>query len=63
MPADLAAGYCGEKTAKDFLSRVGSEYPEPKVNQGRRKLWLKMDLDRAMGLDEAGAPVDAANFL
>lgn len=50
MPADLAAGYCGEKSAGAFLRRVGGEYPEPAVSKGRRRLWLRKDLDRAMGL-------------
>ena len=48
MSAELAAGYCGESTVEAFLKRVGSEYPEPRVHEGRRRLWLKDDLDRAM---------------
>ena len=48
MPAAIAAGYCGERTVEAFLKRVGSEYPEPRVHEGRRKLWLKDDLDRAI---------------
>ena len=48
MTADLAATYCGEPTANAFLKRVGSEYPKPRVNDGRRKLWLKDDLDQAI---------------
>jgi hypothetical protein len=32
MPAELAATYCGEPTVKSFLKRVGSEYPQPRVN-------------------------------
>ena len=54
MPADLAAGYCGESSAQSFLRRVGRDYPAPAVNQGRRKLWLREDLDRAMGLSGHG---------
>lgn len=50
MSAAYCAGYCGEPSADAFLSRVGSEYPQPVVNDGRRKLWLRDDLDRAMGL-------------
>ena len=49
MPADLAAGYCGETTTDAFLKLVGKEYPDPIVNQGRRRLWLKTDLDKAIG--------------
>ncbi len=45
MGADLAAGYCGEKTVGEFLRRVGKDYPEPRVKQGRRRLWLIDDLD------------------
>jgi len=48
MPADLAAGYCGEDSVEAFMKRVGSEYPQPRVNDGRRKLWLRDDLDRAI---------------
>jgi hypothetical protein len=49
MGADLAAGYCGETTVAAFVRRVRSgEYPAPAVNSGRRRLWLKDDLDRAM---------------
>ena len=50
MNARLAAGYVGEDTAEAFLKRVGPEYPEPRVNNGRRKLWLRDDLDRSMGI-------------
>jgi hypothetical protein len=46
--AELAAVYCGEPTTCAFLKRVGKEYPQPYVNQGRRKLWLRDDLDRAL---------------
>jgi hypothetical protein len=61
MPADYAAGYCGEPSAEAFLKRVGSEYPQPKVNDGRRKLWLRDDLDRAIGVKSADTDiVDAA---
>lgn len=48
MPADLAAGYCGERNVEDFLKRVGREYPNPRVKEGRRQLWLIDDLDRAI---------------
>lgn len=55
MNAQLAAGYCGEPSSEAFISRVGSEYPRPRVNGKRRKLWLRDDLDRAMGVPSAGA--------
>lgn len=48
MPAALAAGYCGETTVEGFLTRVGKEYPWPRVKEGRRQLWLREDLDRAI---------------
>lgn len=60
MPAPYAAGYCGEPSAEAFLSRVGSEYPQPVVNDGRRKLWLRDDLDRAIGVPSAGLDVEDA---
>src|SRR5437764_412764 len=41
MGADLAAGYCGEPSVDAFLKRVGREYPRPRVNEGRRRLWLR----------------------
>lgn len=64
MPAALAAGYCGEATVEAFTARVGSEYPRPVVNDGRRKLWLRDDLDRSMGIkDEEAAEQDAAEVL
>jgi hypothetical protein len=48
MCAELAAAYCGESTVDAFLGRVGKEYPHPRVNEGRRRLWLRDDLDRAI---------------
>jgi hypothetical protein len=48
MPADLAAGYVGERTVGDFLKRVGKGYPLPRVAEGRRQLWLIDDLDKAI---------------
>jgi hypothetical protein len=49
----MAAGYCDERSAEAFLSRVGTEYPEPVVKAGRRQLWLKDDLDRAIKVGRA----------
>ena len=48
MPVEIAAGYCGEPSAEAFISRLGKEYPQPTVNEGRRRLWLRDDLDRAI---------------
>jgi hypothetical protein len=48
MPATLAAGYCGESYVEDFLERVGKGYPQPRVAEGRRQLWLRDDLDAAI---------------
>ena len=36
---------CGEPTVEDFLKRVGEEYLNPRVKEGRRQLWLIDDLD------------------
>src|SRR6266853_639767 len=51
MRAEIAAGYCGEPTVDAFLKRVGSEYPQPRIKEGRRQLWLRDDLDRAIAPD------------
>lgn len=51
MRAEIAAGYCGEPTVEAFLKRVGSEYPQPRIKEGRRMLWLRDDLDRAIAPD------------
>lgn len=59
MPADLAAGYCGETTVEGFLKRVGKEYPRPQIKEGRRQLWLIDDLDRAIA-PRQHCPRDAA---
>ena len=48
MPADIAAAYCGEDTVEAFLKRVGTEYPRPRIADGRRRLWLRDDLDAAI---------------
>lgn len=54
----MAAAYVGESSANTFLRRVGTEYPAPAVDdgtgKGRRLLWLKADLDRAIGATEFG---------
>jgi hypothetical protein len=56
MCAELAAAYCGEQTVQGFMRRVGSEYPLPRIREGRRQLWLRDDLDQAiLPPDLAGA--------
>jgi hypothetical protein len=63
MGADLAAGYCGESTVEAFLKRVGREYPNPRVNDGRRRLWLRDDLDAAILPPELTRVADVAEDL
>lgn len=60
MMAEMAAAYCGEKHVQDFLERVGTTYPNPRVVEtARRKFWYKADLDKAMGigLEEIGSGI------
>jgi hypothetical protein len=61
MPADLAAGYVGENSVEGFLKRIGKDYPCPRVCEGRRQLWLRDDLDRA--ILPSAYPADAAEDL
>jgi hypothetical protein len=50
LRVELAAGYVGEKTIAAFVGRVRKgEYPAPTVSCEKRQLWLKDDLDRAIG--------------
>jgi hypothetical protein len=63
MTADLAATYCGEPSASAFLKRVGMEYPHPRINDGRRRLWLKDDLDKAIVPEEFAEARDVAEDL
>ncbi len=63
MSAGLAAAYCGEKNVDAFLGRVGTEYPQPRVNEARRQLWLKDDLDKAILPPELTPVVDVAEDL
>ena len=63
MGADLAAGYCGEPSIDAFLERVGREYPLPRVNEGRRRLWLRDDLDSAILPPELTRVADVAEDL
>jgi hypothetical protein len=43
-----------------FLARVGNDYPLPRVSDGRRKLWLRDDLDSAILPDELRHVADVA---
>jgi hypothetical protein len=63
MGAELAAGYCGEPTAEAFIARVGREYPQPRINEGRRRLWLRDDLDSVILPPELARVADVAEDL
>jgi hypothetical protein len=63
MGADLAAGYVGESSVEAFLSRVGSEYPAPRIAEGRRRLWLRDDLDAVILPAELARVADVAEDL
>ena len=60
MGVELAAAYCGEPTVDAFMKRVGLEYPQPRVNEGRRRLWLRDDLDQAILPAELAHVTDVA---
>jgi hypothetical protein len=63
MSVEIAAAYCGEPTAEAFMSRVGKEYPQPRVSEGRRRLWLRDDLDAAILPPELAMVRDVAEDL
>jgi hypothetical protein len=63
MGAELAAAYRGEPTVDAFMKRVGKEYPQARVNDGRRRLWLRDDLDRAILPPELAVARDIAEDL
>jgi hypothetical protein len=64
LHVELAAGYVGEKTVAAFVRRVrNGEYPAPIVSSGNRNLWLRDDLDRAIGPMGAQAVTDVAGDL
>lgn len=65
MNAEIAAAYCGEASTRAFLGRVGpdKEFPLPRVSEGRRVLWLKDDLDKAMSPGGIEAERDVAKDL
>ena len=45
------------------MKRVGREYPHPRVNDGRRKLWLRDDLDQAILPSDLATARDLAEDL
>jgi hypothetical protein len=64
MTAELAATYCGEPNAKAYRKGVErGEYPPPRVNEGRRQLWLKDDLDQRILPPDLAAVRDLAEDL
>ena len=63
MCVELAAAYCGETSVDAFIKRVGNEYPKPRVSEGRRRLWLKDDLDQAILPPEMVRTGDVADDL
>ncbi|MFZ0426334.1 MAG: hypothetical protein WAL80_25940 [Xanthobacteraceae bacterium] len=63
MAAEIAAAYVGESTVEAFLKRVGTEYPNPRIKEGRRQLWLRDDLDQAILPPELNRTVDVAEDL
>jgi hypothetical protein len=63
MSAEIAAAYCGEPTVEAFMVRVGKEYPQPRVSEGRRRLWLRDDLDQAILPSELMRITDVAEDL
>jgi hypothetical protein len=61
MPVEMAAGYCGERTAESFMRGVREKlYPEPRIKRGRRQIWWKDDLDQAISPHGAAAVEDVA---
>jgi len=45
------------------MARVGKEYPRPRVHEGRRQLWLRDDLDKAILPDDLRRDRDVAEDL
>lgn len=61
MTAEMAAGYVGETSAEAFLSRVGTEYPAPVIDEGygkgRRRLWMRWHIDEMIGNFDPGEQI------
>jgi hypothetical protein len=61
MPVEMAAGFCGERSAEAFLRGVREKlYPEPRIKRGRKQIWWKDDLDLVATPHGAGAVEDVA---
>lgn len=59
MPVELAAGYCGERSAESFLRAVKARiYPAPRIKRGRKQVWWKEDLDQAIGPSASATGAD-----
>ena len=65
MRAATAAAYCDERSVEAFMRRVGSVYPGAIAISGRGKVWLRDDLDLAIGKlrVEPRDIIDAADVL
>jgi hypothetical protein len=62
MPVEMAAGYCGERSAESFMRGVRDGlYPEPRIKRGRKQVWWKEDLDQA--IKPVDAPATGADVL
>lgn len=49
MRAETAAAYVDEVSTDAFLRRAGTVYPAGRKISGRGRVWLKEDLDTAIG--------------
>jgi hypothetical protein len=59
MSVEMAAGYCGERSAESFMRGVKAKvYPEPRIKSGRKQLWWKDDLDQAIGPSASATGAD-----
>jgi hypothetical protein len=50
MSAAVAAGYCGEDSVEAFIKWAGTQYAQPRIEDGWR-LWFRGDLDQAMKMN------------
>lgn len=48
MRAETAAAYVDEVSAEAFLRRAGTVYPAGRKIDGRGRVWMREDLDRAI---------------
>jgi hypothetical protein len=54
MRAETAAAYVDETNKAAFLRRAGTVYPAGRKVDGRGRVWLKEELDRAIGAIKLG---------